>query len=105
MSKIIDRAENVDRGAFVSENFWHQFWRKTFSAESIVTPDPRHGRRLLDHAGKISAETARAKVEQEYDHYRTLADAQPRPVDADFEQAAKQLQKLPRPKKPKAPKS
>jgi len=35
MNKIIDRVENVDRGAFVSENFWHQFWRKTFSAESI----------------------------------------------------------------------
>jgi hypothetical protein len=34
MSKIIDRAENVDRGAFASELFWHQFWRKTFSAES-----------------------------------------------------------------------
>ena len=33
--------------------------------------------------------------------YRVLADAQPRPVDADFGQAAKQFQKLPRPKKPK----
>ena len=63
------------------------------------------GRKLLDHAGKISAETARAKVEQEYDRYRALADAQPRPVDADFEQAAKQLQKMPRPKKLKKPKS
>ena len=62
------------------------------------------GRRLLDHAGKMSAETARAKAEREYERYRALADAQPRPVDADFEQAAKQLQKLPRPKKPKSPK-
>ena len=60
---------------------------------------------LLDHAGKISAETAKAKAELEYDHYRTLMDALPRPVDADFERAAKQIQKLPRPKKPKAPKS
>ena len=34
MSKIIDRAENGDRGAFASENFWHQFWQDTFSAES-----------------------------------------------------------------------
>jgi hypothetical protein len=59
------------------------------------------GRKLLDHAGKISAETARVKAEQEYDRYRKLADAQPRPVDADFEQAVKQLQKLPRPKKPR----
>jgi hypothetical protein len=63
------------------------------------------GRELLDHAGKISAETARAKAEREYDRYRTLADAQPRRVDADFEQSAKQLQKMPRPKKLKKPKS
>jgi hypothetical protein len=41
------------------------------------------GRELLDHAGKISAETARAKAEREYDNYRALTDAQPRPVDTD----------------------
>jgi hypothetical protein len=52
------------------------------------------GRELLNHAGKISAETARARAEREYDRYHALGDAQPRPVDADFEQAAKQLQKL-----------
>lgn len=65
------------------------------------------GRELLDHAGKISAESAKAKAELEYDRYRTLVDAQPRRVDADFEQAAKQIQQLPRPrnqKKPKTPK-
>jgi hypothetical protein len=49
------------------------------------------GRKLLNHAGKISAETARAKAKQEYDRYRVLADMQPRQVDVDFEQAAKQL--------------
>jgi hypothetical protein len=49
------------------------------------------GRELLNHAGKISAETARAKAEREYDRYHALADAQPRLVDADFERAAKQL--------------
>lgn len=49
------------------------------------------GRELLDHAGQISAETARAKAEQEYDRYRVLADTEPRLVDGDFEQAAKQL--------------
>ena len=59
------------------------------------------GRELLNHAGKISAETAKAKAEKEYDRYHALADAQPRLVDADFERAAKQLQKLPRPKKHK----
>jgi hypothetical protein len=55
------------------------------------------GRKLLDHAGKITAESARAKAELEYDRYRALMDAQPRPVDADFEQAVKQLQQLPKP--------
>lgn len=63
------------------------------------------GRELLDHAGQVSAETARARAEREYDRYRLLADAQPRQVDSDFEQAAKQLQKLPRRKKPKPAKS
>lgn len=61
------------------------------------------GRKLLDHAGRISAEQARAKAELEYERYRRLADAQPRPVDAAFEQAVKQLPKLapkPRGKKP-----
>ena len=61
------------------------------------------GRKLLDHAGKISAEQARAKAELEYDHYRKLADTEPRPVDAAFEQAVKQLPKpapKPRRKKP-----
>jgi Virulence protein len=60
------------------------------------------GRELLDHAGQISAETARAKAEREYDQYRVLADAQPRPVDTDFERAAKHVQKLPRPRKSKS---
>jgi hypothetical protein len=56
------------------------------------------GRELLDHAGSISAEEARAKAEQEYDRYRKLADAQPRPVDADFEEAVRRLPK-PAPKR------
>jgi len=62
------------------------------------------GRKLLDHAGKISAEEARAKAELEYAKYRALLDASPRAVDADFEKAAKALKKLPRPKKPNPPK-
>jgi hypothetical protein len=49
------------------------------------------GRELLDHAGKISGDTAKAKAELEYDRYRALLDAQPRRVDADFEKAAKRL--------------
>ena len=61
------------------------------------------GRKLLDHAGKISAESAKAKAELEYARYRTLLDAQPQRIDAEFEKAAKELKKLPRPKKPKPP--
>lgn len=65
------------------------------------------GRELLDHAGKISAEIAKAKAENEYARYRSLQDAQPRAVDAHFEQAAKQLQdaaqKLPKRKKAAKP--
>lgn len=63
------------------------------------------GRELLDHAGRVSAETAKLKAELEYDRYRTLTDTQPRPVDADFEQVAKQLQNIPKPKKLEPPKS
>ena len=62
------------------------------------------GRKLLDHAGGISAESAKAKAELEYARYRALLDAQPQRVDAEFERAAKELKKLPRPKKPKPPK-
>jgi hypothetical protein len=62
------------------------------------------GRKLLDHAGKISAESAKAKAELEYARYRMLLDAQPQRVDAEFEKAAMELKKLPRPKKPKPPK-
>jgi hypothetical protein len=59
------------------------------------------GRKLLDHAGKISAETARAKAELEYTRYRTLQDARPQRVDTDFEKVAKELKQLPRPRKRK----
>ena len=59
------------------------------------------GRKLLDHTGKISAETAKAKAELEYDRYRKLLDTQPQRIDAEFEKAAKELKKLPKPKKPK----
>jgi hypothetical protein len=54
-------------------------------------------RELLHHAGKITAEAAKAKAELEYDRYRALMDAQPHQVDADFEQAVKQLLPPPKP--------
>lgn len=56
------------------------------------------GAELLHHAGSISAEMAKAKAEAEYARYHELQDAHPRPIDADFEKAAKQLQK-PRPQR------
>jgi len=55
------------------------------------------GRELLAHAGKISAEDAKEKAEQEYARYRAALDSQPRAVDADFEAAVKELTKLPTP--------
>lgn len=51
------------------------------------------GRKLLDHAGSVSAEDARAKAEQEYARYHALLDAQPRAIDAEFEKVAKQIEK------------
>lgn len=56
---------------------------------------------LLDHAGKISAEQAKMKAELEYERYRVFLDSQPRAVDLDFEKAASELKKLPKPRKPK----
>jgi len=61
------------------------------------------GRELLDHAGKISADDAKTKAELEYDRYRKLLETQPRRVDDDFEQAAKEIKTLPKPKKPRKP--
>jgi len=51
------------------------------------------GRELLDHAGKVSAEEARARAEQEYGRYRKALDSRPRPVDADFDRVIKELPK------------
>jgi hypothetical protein len=58
------------------------------------------GRALLDHAGTVSAEAARAKAEREYERYRAALDAQPRAIDAEFEKVVKQLEK-PAPKRVK----
>ncbi len=56
------------------------------------------GRKLLDHAGTISAEVAKAKAEREYDRYRVREDAKPRMIDPAFEATARQLKKPPRPR-------
>ncbi len=47
---------------------------------------------LLDHAGTISAETAKEKAEVEYERYRTITDRLPRPVDLDFLEATKRIE-------------
>jgi len=59
------------------------------------------GRKMLEHAGQISAEQAKAKAELEYGKYRALLDASPQAVDADFEKVASELKKLSKPRKPK----
>lgn len=58
------------------------------------------GRKLLDHAGKISAEAARAKAEAEYEKFRRLEEAKPSAVEIEFEAAVKKL-KPPKPGKRK----
>lgn len=57
------------------------------------------GRELLDHAGSISAETAKAKAEREYERYHASQDAQPRAIDGAFEQVAKRLAKSSAPRR------
>jgi len=57
------------------------------------------GRQLLDHAGKVSHESALAKAEAEYEKFHRLEDAKPSQVQKDFEAAIKKLP-APRPSKP-----
>ncbi len=61
-------------------------------------------RELLTHPGAISADEAKAKAEREYEEYRAFIDTQPRRIDADFDQATKDIQQLPRPKRSRKPK-
>jgi hypothetical protein len=57
------------------------------------------GRNLLDHAGKISAEAAKAKAEAEYEKFRALETAKPSPVEIDFQTAVQQVKQLNKPRK------
>lgn len=50
-------------------------------------------RKLLDHAGKISAEVAKAKAEIEYSKYQKAQELQPKAIDSHFEEAIKKLPK------------
>jgi hypothetical protein len=53
------------------------------------------GRKLLDHAGQVSAENAKTKAELEFAQYRKHLDLQPSTVDLDFERVARQLRAIP----------
>jgi len=61
-------------------------------------------RDILSHAGRISHEAAQTKADLEYEKFRALTAADARPVDADFDRATRQLQKLAPAKKAKRPK-
>ena len=51
-------------------------------------------RDILTHAGKVSHDKAIGKVEREYAKFRVLEDAQPSPVEVDFEAAVKKVKQL-----------
>jgi hypothetical protein len=59
------------------------------------------GRELLDHAGKVSHETALAKAEAEYEKFRVLEDAKSSPVEKHFQEAIQQVKQLAAAKSPK----
>jgi hypothetical protein len=60
-------------------------------------------REILDHAGKVSHDSALAKAEAEYDKFRAIEDAKPSPVEKAFEAAIKKVKELKPVKKPKKP--
>jgi hypothetical protein len=51
-------------------------------------------RDLLTHAGTISHDAALAKAQSEFDKFRAIEDAKPRPVDADFDNAIEQAKQI-----------
>ena len=50
------------------------------------------GRELLDHAGKVLGDAAKAKAAREYQRYRAIQDTRPKAVDDAFEQEVKRLE-------------
>jgi hypothetical protein len=53
-------------------------------------------RDILTHAGSISHEAAQLRADEAFDTWRALKDAEPQPVDADFDRVIKQLGKGPK---------
>ena len=56
-------------------------------------------REILTHAGKITAEAARALAGREYEKYRHTLDVYPSPVEVHFDEAVKKAKQLAQPKK------
>ena len=51
-------------------------------------------RELLTHPGTISHDAALVKAQAEFDKFRALEDAKPRPLDADLEKAIEQTKQI-----------
>jgi hypothetical protein len=51
-------------------------------------------RDLLTHAGTVSHDDALAKAQSEFDKFRAIEDAKPRPVDVDFERAMERAKQI-----------
>jgi hypothetical protein len=62
-------------------------------------------REVLTHAGKISAESAKAHAEAAYDRWSELRSHDPHPVDAHFDAALSDTKTLARRRLPRASKS
>ncbi len=61
-------------------------------------------REQLTHAGTISHDDALAKAQSEFDKFRAIEDAKPRPVDVDFENAIEQAKRIAAAKSKRKPK-
>jgi hypothetical protein len=61
-------------------------------------------REQLTHAGTISHDDALAKAQSEFDKFRVIEDAKPRPVDVDFENAIEQAKRIAAAKSKRKPK-
>lgn len=62
-------------------------------------------RDILTHAGKVSHDDALARAAAEYEKYRALQAALPRPVEQHFDEAVEEVKQLTTPKPPKKTRS
>jgi hypothetical protein len=59
--------------------------------DSILTLSDRD---LLTHARRITYDAALAKAQSEFDKFRAIEDAKPRPADLHFEEAVEQTKRI-----------